>query len=458
MNKVTRSEKILDRLVANQVLTPHGRDFLIAALDPMHDTQLPNLCGWPDLADQPSVVRVFKTSKTISGYDETQPWDCVVRTLPILNASAVHTCNRIQNNIYAQDTANEYPIGPVVITAYEKGQSWSLFPNTPPATWVMALPDEVASGNGRLIGMGVEVNNVTAEIYKQGTTTVWRTPQQQGRVSNWNSVLPTGNPTPYSVGSFSGRDVSWGPRNEQEAMLLSGSRQWKAADGAYCVVPFMSSDNPIEPAEYIEPMFRLDGGYDTAFLTENTQTVATTLLSPGVHPGGVIPKAALMKWAPVHSTGMAFTGLSSQSSLTITVNYYYEYFPNASDTSLVTLAKPSASYDPVALELYSEALSALPVGVPAYMNGFGDWFAGIVSKLAPTIGTLLTPLMGPGAAALGLGAKGIADSYLAANSPQSKPFLSQAKKKPNKRNRKKKASMPALPPVPPTVRPRNRRG
>lgn len=454
MNKVTRSERLLNRLVDNDVLTPHGRDFLIAALDPMHDTQLANLAGWPDLADQPSVVRVFKTSKTINGLDESRGWDCVVRSLPILNFTKLHSTTRVANGIYAQDAATEFGIGPVVISAYDLNSDWALLPGQAQATWVMPLPDEVAAGNGRLIGMGIEVNNVSADLYKQGTTTVWRTPQQQGRTHTWNATLPLPS-TGVCNGSFTGRDTSWGPANQTDAMLLAGSRQWKAADGAYCVVPFMSAENPIEPPEYIQPVFRLGDKYDSKFVGNDVTTIATNLLEPFAAPTGSIPLAALNKWAPVHSTGMSFTGLSPQTALTITVNYYYEYFPNSTDTSLVTMAKPSAAYDPVALQLYSDALSELPVGVPAYMNGFGDWFAGIVSKIAPLIGTALTPVLGPASAAIGMGAKGIADSYLAAQNPNTEPAMSRGAR----RRQKKKKAQPRLPPLPaiPSTKPKRRR-
>ena len=116
-----------------------------------------------------------------------------------------------------------------------------------------------------------------------------------------------------------------------------------------------------------------------------------------------------------HSTGAAYVGLSKQTALTVSVVFYYEQFPGVKDTQVVTLATPSAAYDPVALELYSLALSEMPVAVPAGMNGLGEWFAGAISRLAPIIGTLLTPIAGPLAPAVGSAAKLIADGYLVQN-------------------------------------------
>jgi hypothetical protein len=97
-----------------------------------------------------------------------------------------------------------------------------------------------------------------------------------------------------------------------------------------------------------------------------------------------------------HTIGAFFTGLSNQSSLTVTLNCWIEYFPSPIDQSLVVLATPSPRYDLIAQEIYSEALADMPVGVMVKENGLGDWFKDTVAKVsswaAPALSAVPHPL------------------------------------------------------------------
>jgi len=419
MNRVTRSEKLLNKLVDAGKLTPKGRDWLIAALDPMHDTQLQNLAGWPDLEDQASVVRCYKQSFTVNNSGAGANFDLVIQTQPIMNNRTVNNITARTNQVIAGLTGVTENCGALHWAVYNPGDFWTLANHSSVGHGVVSLPDSVVSGNGRLIGMGFEVINTTAEIYRQGTAYVWRSPQQENGTGTWG--VSRAFLTDFAVDWFTGRQLQWCPPDEGAILLLPGSRTWEASKGAYCVVPFISVENPVTPANYEIPV--ATDAFDSSLRTTANSTNVfvpppfTTTVAGSTLYGNHWPN----KWAPVHSAGAAFTGLSNQSTLTITLNAYYEYFPASTDVNLVTLAKPSASYDPLALELYSIALSEMPVGVEAAMNGLGDWFAGIISRFAPMIGTLLSPLTGPAGPAIGLGAKALADSYLTSQSPQNAP-------------------------------------
>jgi len=207
-------------------------------------------------------------------------------------------------------------------------------------------------------------------------------------------------------------------------LLLPGTRTWRAEDGCYMVVPFQSIENAANKVETKNPLYSDKTQAINVVGTDQLIQVGWTPTYTTIEIAGVSQHLfPVHKTAPVHSAGMALIGLNPQAAITLTVNLYYEYFPNSSEPDLVTLARPSASFDPVALGLYSEALKSLPVGVPASMNGLGDWFAGVVSKFAPALGMALTPVLGPGAFAIGNIAKGIADNYLASNNPNTKPKL-----------------------------------
>ena len=389
----------------------------------MHDTQLANLAGWPDMCDQASVVRCFKQSRTITT-DLNGTWTMMVMTFPCISDCdliKVPFTNNKMSGVSPDAPRRTY--GGVVVAVYPSDVDSFGVDVVPHDMLVIPLPGLVSSGNGRLIGQGFEVNNTTAEIYKQGTVHVFRQPQaieEQTFVNVENFVVRdaagTGVTAVPVAAPFSARYVVGWPKTQEQVMLLSGTRTWKAAEGCYCVTPFMSEENPIVPSEYVNPVV-VD-----SFPNAVNSSVPYNGFS--VYPSAAGSDTFLTrqtKWAPVHSAGALFTGLSKETSLTIQVNHYYEYFPSATDEALVTLAKPSATYDPVALELYSQVLSSMPVGVPASMNGFGDWFAGAVSKIATPLGAMLTPFLGPGAMALGNGAKMLADSYLSAQTPQSRP-------------------------------------
>jgi hypothetical protein len=87
------------------------------------------------------------------------------------------------------------------------------------------------------------------------------------------------------------------------------------------------------------------------------------------------------KAIPFNSAGAYFTGLPANTVLKINYNIWIERFPSEADRDLCVLAKPSADFDPVALEAYARILQVMPIGVPVAENGFGDWFAGGVASI-----------------------------------------------------------------------------
>jgi len=151
---------------------------------------------------------------------------------------------------------------------------------------------------------------------------------------------------------------------------------------------------------------------------------------------------------PLHMGGAIFTGLSDTTTLTLNVNTFHESFPSPAENDILVLATPSATYDPVALEMFSHSLSSMPVGVPASENGLGDWFLGAVADaaefLAPLAVALGQPVIGAGLVAGGaLARRG--QNYLVAPSPQSMP-------RPNNNRRKGVGPPKEMPPTLPVKR------
>jgi len=93
--------------------------------------------------------------------------------------------------------------------------------------------------------------------------------------------------------------------------------------------------------------------------------------------------------------GAYFQGLSNSTTLQINAIYIVERFPTYQDTDLVVLAKPSCRADCAALELYSEVIRQMPVGVPQKMNGLGEWFSDAVSAASDFISPVLSAIPHP---------------------------------------------------------------
>jgi len=206
------------------------------------------------------------------------------------------------------------------------------------------------------------------------------------------------------------------PSTPGQAMEYSGSRQWEAKDGVYMVacqdanrnkLAFTSADYvALTDGDFIPPALvgtNVDSHVYDAWYTSTFNptfvTSHTSGLTSGAWARAQLPGQFLH--VPFHTSGVMLTGLSPSSTFTVTVRTMWEVAPVTGDlvlasgttiNPLVPLAKPSAEYDPIALELYQRAVVQLPVGVPVSMNAAGDfwdWCLGALQVAAPAIGVAL---------------------------------------------------------------------
>lgn len=418
-----RGERLLEKLVSNGTLSPSGRDFVLACVDPMHDTRLEHLEGWPDLETSNSVVRKLQQTVTLKypgPVEDGTSWTAHVVSMPLLNLreTSHFTCS----GNYCQWDATQVIFGGVMVWFTQAGEPVNYA--TSPVIARVAIDPEYLQGAVRLVGQGIEVVNTTADLYKQGSCIVYRNNQAHHQESVYYQKFDNGVDDPYAV-PFSGAPVAPQPLSEAEAMLIPGSRQWRAADGCYLVTAFVGQDNPpLQPAPtqpiflQTPPVIQLSNDPENwisweGFLPKYVNVINTDQAMP-VFDFNYI--------APIHQAGAIFSGLSPQTTLTLTVNNYLESFPGPRQKDILVLATPSAEYDPMALEIISHAMRTLPVGVIAADNSFGEWFADVVS----TVSKWATPtlrMIHPVAGALSEMAGRAANTYLAAQSPQSKPML-----------------------------------
>jgi len=404
-----RSERLLEKIGARIGLTECGRDWLIGAVDPFHDTPL-RIEGYPDVNEASSVVQTVKLSTNINvPVGVVGNWDCHIIQFPWMIPS------RNIPGTWSNPTTpggGQFNLAP---SGVGTGVYGSLMIDTVPSgapTYLSNAPSGERSnpldarlrpymtGEYRLIGMGFEVINTTSDLNIQGLVTCWRAPFTD--IDSAKTVFYTsfavGPPATTTLGWLDTVTTSQVPINPGGALLLEGSKQWKAKEGCYVVSSLNSSVVPTGNAAAVVAM-RLDPT-DPAFVTGVTDYIVTAPASGGGIP--IPPTTPTVFIQPIAApstevtkfnySGAYFEGLSNSTTLTLNAVYIIEKFPTQLDTDLVVLATPSARYDPQALDLYSEIIRSMPVGVPQRMNGLGDWFAEAVSTASDFIAPVLSAI------------------------------------------------------------------
>lgn len=399
-NKVTRGERLLEQMAKKGSITEDGKNWLIAATDPFHDSPV-SMQGWPDVESASSVVRCIKKSLPLKSPLGSGAYDAHVVVWPQTTGTFNRSITRV-NNIITDRTGGSVPtFGDVQVFFQAAGTPIDF--STATTSVILPLDNEYLTGACRLIGMGFEIHNSTAELYKSGTCTVYRQPESSKFPSESWTLLDvldgvTGTHAPSTI---SAHKIRMPPVSVEEAMLLNGSLQWEASQGCYVVCAFTGADNPVTLPEYVQPLLE-NPAFDEQYGAVNTAYVFTPELLTGTLPPTAPLACELRRVWPIHQAGAIFSELTEQSTLNLTVHWYIESFPTADEKDIVVLATPSACYDPVALEVFSRAMADLPVGVRVKENGLGDWFADIVADVGPVLAPILSglnPLAGMAATA-----------------------------------------------------------
>jgi len=426
-------------LAQYEVISATSKDYLLAALDPYHDREFDIPRGVPDGNTQRSVVRCINQTRTIGAPEGLAPgesWVCVISNNQFLNTAQMRLIADLKRNnnvvLESLDGTSNY-VGSceehfIDIDVYgEDGDpdyAQIAKPADVTASYGFSLDPTLARGIGRFVGCGIEVHNVTAELYRSGTVTVGEVPQatipewtlNQLNVLTTDTTNNTLNPKPrYQVRSdvaSTVRAITNRPSTLSQAMMYPGSQQWEAKDGLYMVLAQQGQCNEPAPPEYVFPVFwnqEIDEDPNnsvnsSALLVVPTESAADVTIGQCTR--------GPMKWAPLSSKFAYFSGLSQETKLTINCRLFYESFPSYLQTDILTLSSPSPDMDPHAMAIYQHCMTHLPIGVPVGMNGLGEWFAEAVSEFADVAGLGLSALGVPFATQIAGGAKALADRYI----------------------------------------------
>jgi len=401
---VQRSNALLDKLSSMTGMTEAGKNWVTACVDPFHDTPI-NCTGFPDTANQSSVVQCVKLSSSISmpSAITTATWDCVFNLDPCpqqytlvptrpssttLTPGGVDIIAGSGTIVSGGIDTNAYSAG----TAYDLISSSGLSPLTLPGTYV--------SGPYRLIAVGFEVINTTSELYRQGTCTVYRQNSPQVTAAATAPICVRANTTNAVTGLGYVPLLAYQapPQNIADAVVLAGSLQWEASKGCYVQGTLNSTICDINSNFTASPYFYNRSG-------TNGLVAVPVLIPQGT--GGTIGNINYFP-NPVDLTnfnpcGAIFSGLSPQTTLTLNVHFFVERFPDVSQPDLVVLATPSPAYDPIALEFYSHIVRKMPVACKQGENSLGSWFKGAVQTARDWVAPIASLIPHPAAQAVSKG-------------------------------------------------------
>lgn len=389
----------LQRMVDGKQITEDGKEWLTAALDPFHDYNH-QIAGYPDADVAQTVVSCYTYEYELSApAGAPATWAAHIYSLPVVSSfstAGVYNQSADWGRIVEPAPTQTWNVAPINIVSAVAVNL--LKPQIPAVTAYRAsLPavgvEDLSSGCSRIIGAGFEVHNTTAEIYKQGSVTVYRMPQSQGN----NQTLFTNNGS-TSWGTVTGTRFRSPPEDIAQANLLKGTRTWEAKDGVYATLLQSTVTNPLKNLANEHILFDADADPGVASVVVGTPLVPGL---PLVNPASYTPTAC--QTCPFDTTGAFFTGLSKETTLVIKARFYVERAPTWKESALAVLSSPSAGYDVAALELYASAINMLPAGVHVTENAKGDWWRAVLSVIkhvSAPLGMALSPFV-PGAALIG---------------------------------------------------------
>lgn len=364
----------LETLAIQKKITQDGKDWLTAALDPFHDFNL-HLAGYPDLNASRSFVE-----RNVQSFDITKPagavtWDCLVWIQPIGSFSnqqctANTAANSNQLGYDSTDTTNLQELGLLNVSKADSGTN--LFPVSAAFTAAngetAAYPCYQSSRCSRVIAGGFEVVNSTPVINKGGMVCGGSINAVRGDYDL--TYVDSGLAIPTQTVSSKFQQAP--PKNIAQAKTYPGSRSWEAKEGIYVPMRMTTEAN--------EPTVGIAGGINVISATGSLRSV----------PIGATAFNQVYASLPYELGYAYFTGLSAETTLSVTYVTHIESYPTLDD-SLVRNITPSAVYDPKALMLYGQMVARMDLCVPQTDNPSGEFWRSLMSKL-PAALNAMTPV------------------------------------------------------------------
>jgi hypothetical protein len=335
----------------------------------------------------PSVVQTIHDSVTIKAPNLVN-WDCnifldnVWNKTQLLSTNPTVTTNRANAFNQSGQGATPYVRGGLVVRKADSGLPLTM-DTTSNADSISYQTDVFANTtSARIIGIGMEVHNVTAEIQKQGALCTYRISD----APDLNNVQPLVDQATFTRNSVSTAAVLLvePPSTLGQAVDLPGSLQWDAEKGCYIVPTFIKESN--DPQDLREMALIARDNTSGTYYLPLIGTDGVTLSFKGTNTNSGCVNALL----PTGIAGAFLTGLSPQTTLVVNLTYYVEQFPSFG-SPMHRISSPSCPEDFAAVELYTKVARLMPTGVEVNDNFLANFVSGIsrvmrtVARIAPTI-------------------------------------------------------------------------
>jgi hypothetical protein len=403
MNFNNRADRNLSDMVASGSLSGAGACWLKAATNPFFDTadrvQLGNSSfsyeGMPNMKTEPSVNRTIQQQVNISSsFGTTVTYDVMIVTWPQLNSQQFEICGR-SNNI-----VNVRPIGAAFtvphLAVYTKPSTTPNFIYQAQPDFMIEIPPQYCTGVFSLNFGGFEVVNTTPDLYRGGSLSCVRYSQPAREPTAWQIAPPSAG---HALTVATVQQIRAPPVNLSELNNFPNAVTWSARDGCYCVYSLNNLEDMPQYPSYTQPVInpRLFDDVPYSDATLNTADCSFPHITDTTNPAymAFIPCFANVE---LDTNVVMMTGLSPQSTFTLTSRVGIESFPTSAEPEILVLAKPSASYDACALALYTETIRNLPPGVPAGLNPSGEWWDSVMDTVvgsAEALGTMFAPELTP---------------------------------------------------------------
>jgi hypothetical protein len=375
------AERKIDDLCSFVGISPQGKAWLDKALDPFKDIlSETTVSGFPDMYSGLSVIQEFNFVLEVKA-PGVAAWDAHICFDGFENSDSVRLTTNIGNGFL---TANGQgvaviPYGGCNIRTVDSGALMDMAT----VKSILAPPNtSYTGGKGRVIAKAFEVHDSSAEIVKQGAVILWKdtmsNPVFEKKSMNFIST-PAISTAGAVVSSYSIQSRRPLPLTPVQALAFPNSVEYDAKDGAYVVAPMVDVELPPQSIETTEKTI--------PFIAENGLFVPP--LSIAATTGIVFTTGSNCVKGSHGNCGAYFIGLNKDGVLTVNVKYVVEFFPETT-SSLLTMARPSCSYDPKALALYSASMRHLPPGTRVKNNPAGEW----IKFVANVLGSFGVPGMG----------------------------------------------------------------
>lgn len=239
------------------------------------------------------------------------------------------------------------------------------------------VSDPYCNGRHRIIGAAFEVINATPMLTAGGTCTTYKFNSQATARHRSFTSGPIGDQTGVRHDGFFMQSP---PPQVKQAVLMPNSRQFPAKCGAYVTAQISAEDLDVQipqPTAIILQGNEPDAGSPG----QGDNTTSDGLLAirgvPAVY-GNDYPYIVSQQgpaWISTNkflTSGAYFTGLSSETVLTVNARFLVERFPSPED-ELSTVAWPVEEYDPLCYRYYAEIMNHMPSGVVLDDNFLGKW-------------------------------------------------------------------------------------